>query len=143
MRALTVFAAAVLGSRLLAQSPVVSRPPVFDVHFHASFTKATVESGMQSLDSLNVTHAVYIGSFDQLASLPDAKGRTLIPGLMFPCDGGRMPNAGVQCFPNGVNAFPDTAWMRREVKAGHIRVFGEIGAQYLGIAPNDPRLEPY
>ncbi|MEP7002344.1 MAG: amidohydrolase family protein, partial [bacterium] len=30
-----------------------------------------------------------------------------------------------------------------QVKAHRIQMFGEIGAQYLGIAPNDVRLEPY
>jgi uncharacterized protein len=84
---------------------------------------------------------MYIGSFDQLSALPDT-GR-LIPGLMFPCEGGRMPNAGVQCFPNGTQAFPEIGWLREQVKLGRIRVFGEIGAQYLGISPNDARLEPY
>ena len=143
MRLLVYLAAALTGSRLVAQVRAESRPPVFDVHFHASFTKPTIDAGTQSLDSLNATHVVYIGSFDQLSSAPDTRGRTLIPALMFPCEGGRMPNAGVQCFPNGTNAFPDTAWLRREVKAGRIGMFGEIGAQYLGIAPNDPRLEPY
>lgn len=96
-----------------------------------------------ALDSLRVEHAMYIGSFDQLSALPDTSTNRLIPGLMFPCDGGRMPNAGVQCFPQGKQPFPDVAWLRDQVKRGRIRVFGEIGAQYLGIAPNDPRLEPY
>jgi len=142
MRLLRLIALAISAPALSAQPP--SRgAPVFDVHLHASFTKETIDAAMRSLDSLNVTHAVYIGSFDQLSSLPDAKGRDLIPALVFPCERGRMPNAGVQCFPNGENAFPDTAWLRREVNAGHIKMFGEIGAQYLGIPPNDPRLDSY
>ena len=33
--------------------------------------------------------------------------------------------------------------MREEIKAGRIKALGEITAQYLGIAPNDVRLEPY
>src|SRR6185436_12156124 len=97
---------------------------------------------LKAMDSLNVTHAMYIGSFDQLSALPDSSGR-LIPGLFFPCAGGRMPNAGAQCFPNGTNDFPDLSWLRAQVTAGRIRVFGEFGPQYLGIPPNDPRLEPY
>ena len=143
MRIRMIVAIAVNASAVLAQSSIPPRAPVFDVHFHAPFTKESIDAALRSFDSLDVTHAAYIGSFDQLTALPNASGRELIPALMFPCERGRMPNAGVQCFPNGENAFPDTAWIRREAKAGRIRMFGEIGAQYLGIAPNDPRLEPY
>jgi hypothetical protein len=144
MKRLLVLAAtsALAGANTTFGQATAGRAPVFDVHLHASFTPPTVRAGLASLDSLNVTHAMYIGSFDQLSVLPDTSGR-LIPGLMFPCEGGRMPNAGVQCFPNGTNAFPDTGWLRAQVNAGRIRVFGELGSQYLGIAPNDPRLEPY
>jgi predicted TIM-barrel fold metal-dependent hydrolase len=38
-------------------------------------------------------------------------------------------------------AAPDE--LRRELKAKRLAGIGEIGAQLLGIAPNDPRLEPY
>lgn len=36
----------------------------------------------------------------------------------------------------------DLDFLRREHKAGRLEVIGEIGVQYKGIAPNDPRLEP-
>jgi hypothetical protein len=33
-------------------------------------------------------------------------------------------------------------FLRKEHAAGRLHVLGEIGAQYEGIAPNDPRMEP-
>lgn len=136
-----VLALFVTVSSAAAQMPARTRLPVFDVHLHAPFTLDNLRATIANMDSLNVTHAMFIGSFDQLSAVTDTV--RLIPGLMFPCTGGRMPNAGVQCFPNGAHDFPDLAWLRAQVKARRIRVFGELGPQYLGIAPNDPRLEPY
>jgi uncharacterized protein len=127
---------------LFAASRAMSQSPVIDVHLHSPFTKTNVEAMRRAMDSLNVAHAVFIGSFDQLQSPLDSTPGRLLPALMFPCAGGRMPNAGVRCFPPDGD-FPPIEWLRAEVKAGRIRVFGEIGAQYLGIAPDDPRLEPY
>jgi predicted TIM-barrel fold metal-dependent hydrolase len=66
----------------------------------------------------------------------------MIPALLFPCEGGKAPNFGRRCFP-GEGNFPDTAWLRTEIKAGRVKALGEITAQYLGMAPNDPSLEPY
>ncbi|MEO8619561.1 MAG: amidohydrolase family protein [bacterium] len=132
-----------IGRCLGAQTSAAAHRPVFDVHQHAVFTPAGTDAMMASMDSLNVRHAVYIGSFEQLSALPDTTSRHLIPALMFPCDGGRMPNAGVTCFPGAGTDFPDVQWLRQQVKAHRIEMFGEIGAQYLGIAPNDARLEPY
>ncbi|MES2305735.1 MAG: amidohydrolase family protein [Gemmatimonadota bacterium] len=129
---------------LVAQgSPAAPRGPVFDVHNHATFTPANVKAMMAAMDSLNVQHAIYIGAFDQIAALPDTTRDRLIPALPFPCDGGKMMNAGVQCFPADTAMLPDLGWLRSQVTQGRVRVFGELGAQYLGIAPNDPRLEPY
>jgi uncharacterized protein len=137
---LTLVLAVVTSASLGAQA---APRPVFDVHLHASFTADATRAMLASMDSLNVDHAVYIGSADQLAALPNLAAGRLIPGLMFPCAGGRMPNAGVACFGADTSTFPDLAWLRREVTSGRVKFFGEIGAQYLGIAPNDPRLEPY
>jgi predicted TIM-barrel fold metal-dependent hydrolase len=36
----------------------------------------------------------------------------------------------------------DVAFLRNESKAGRLEMIGEVGQQYLGIAPNDPRMEP-
>ena len=36
----------------------------------------------------------------------------------------------------------DLDFLRKEIKAGRIDAIGEVDPQYLGIAPNDPRLEP-
>ena len=36
----------------------------------------------------------------------------------------------------------DLAHLRREHTAGRVQVIGEVGAQYEGIPPNDPRMEP-
>lgn len=38
---------------------------------------------------------------------------------------------------------PDLAFLRAEHAAGRLEALGEIAVQYQGMAPNDPRLEPY
>lgn len=66
----------------------------------------------------------------------------LVPGLTFPCRAAQHAFTARQCFP-GNDDYPDLAWLRREVKASRIRAFGEVSLQYLGMAPDDPRMEPY
>jgi len=43
----------------------------------------------------------------------------------------------------GDGKLPSIAQLRTLHAAGRLQVMGEIDAQYAGIAPNDPRLEPY
>lgn len=38
---------------------------------------------------------------------------------------------------------PDPTELRAAIKAGRVRVIGEVGAQYLGLRPDDPTLLPY
>ncbi len=45
--------------------------------------------------------------------------------------------------PDLKQPYPDPDMLENEIKAGRIKVMGEIGAQYDGVPPNDPRLEPY
>ncbi|MGB2908363.1 MAG: amidohydrolase family protein, partial [Candidatus Aminicenantaceae bacterium] len=41
------------------------------------------------------------------------------------------------------NPLPDLATLRADILAGHVQVLGELVLQHMGMAPNDPRLEPY
>jgi hypothetical protein len=39
--------------------------------------------------------------------------------------------------------WPDIEELRQQFESGQLQIMGEITAQYAGVAPNDPRLEPY
>jgi len=123
--------------------------PVIDVHFHAPLEPGSVESFapefnryLAAMDSLNVRMAVVNGVPDVLYDWEARAPKRLIPALLFPCENGIATNWGRPCFANG-KEFPDIDWLRSEVKAGRIKALGEITAQYMGIAPDDSRLEPY
>ncbi len=132
-----------------AQPP--PRVPVIDVHWHASLAPGDLQTPqadadrhrtMSRLDALNVRYIVVNGVPDALAVWREAFPSRVIPSLLFPCEGGKAPNGGRPCFPGGAE-FPDIDWLRSEIKSGRIKALGEITAQYLGIAPNDARLEPF
>ncbi len=130
----------VLGSSWLAPLAAQGDWPVIDMHLHVP-ANANAAAMRATLDSMNVHHAVLIGGADQLRAWGDTTGRAL-PSLTFPCEDGLVPNAGYHCLSDG-GTWPDTGWLRREVQAGHIRMFGELTGQYFGVAPDDPRMEPY
>ena len=115
------------------------RPPVIDVHTHILSDK-----GPAVMDSLNVRYWVattHVAGLRGWASLNTMANRHL-PALGFPCPGGRGVIAGEPCFDVSTD-FPDVAWLRGEVRAGRIKAFGEVLSQFMGIAPADPRMEPY
>ncbi len=118
-----------------------SRPPVFDVHMHTLSTPSAETAMRAMMDSLNVSRAMMIGTPVELARQARDSSRFL-RGLAFPCEQGRLQNSGQPCFANGAE-FPDTAWLRAATRAGEVQVFGEIGAQYMGVMPNDPRMMPF
>ena len=53
------------------------------------------------------------------------------------------PDRIIPAIAFGVGDAPSIQALRDLHKAGKLAVLGEIGAQYEGIAPNDPRLDPY
>jgi hypothetical protein len=124
----------------LSSQPSVQPPPVIDMHVHSTNTSLR-ELGR--LDALNVRY-MFVSSLElDLINWATAVDKTrYLPALIFPCDAGRAPITGRPCFSGGTD-FPDKSWVRELLKTGQIRGFGELSPQYLGIAPNDPRLEPY
>lgn len=122
---------------------------VIDVHMHTPPAASRdewhgakgVAAWQKAMSDLNVRHAVLIGTPSQWEGGDHADPR-FIPSLTFPCESGKMPNAGFQCFADG-SAFPPVDQLRRWVAEGRVKALGELNAQYLGIAADDPRLEPY
>lgn len=115
--------------------------PVADVHFHYLGAAATASS-LRSMDSLGVTLAVVMGTPAQLNELHDDARIRFVRSLTLPCFGGRMPNAGVQCYADGAE-WPSVDSVRAMVTSKRVHMLGEINAQYGGVRVDDARLDPY
>lgn len=116
-----------------------SRPPVIDMHVHST---TTTPADLARLASLNVRYLFLAGLQSDLAVWSTVAPARYLPALIFPCAGGRAPITGRPCFDT-TSELPDMEWLRRELRTGRIRGFGELEAQYLGMSPDDERLEPY
>jgi uncharacterized protein len=125
------------------------RGPIIDVHMHAHaadrFGKAGIpnpvtnkpsaattnetllQAAMAAMDRYNIVK-VYASSRGDSVERWRVAGRGRIVG-------------GAQ-IDQGIPA-PDIDQLRRDIRSGRIGILGEIGAQYLGLLPTDPSLEPY
>ena len=123
-------------------------PPIIDVHLHAyhqdarwarkvpnprtghPMTATTEQAHMQAtlaeMKKYNIVKAVV--SSDYQAVL---RWRTAAPEQIIASYGFDDPSQ------------PDIAFLRSEHAAGRLLALGELGLQYQGIAPNDPRMEQY
>jgi predicted TIM-barrel fold metal-dependent hydrolase len=140
---LTVFASAAP-----AQKNEQNRPPIIDVHVHAyakderwtskvpdpvtgqPITATTEQAHMQAtlaeMKKYNIVKAVVSNDYQAVLRWKAASPDHIIASYGFD-----DPSSA------------DLAFLRREHTAGRLMALGEIGAQYKGIAPNDPKMEPY
>lgn len=150
MKKLPSVLAAVLA--LSATEAVAQRSPVIDVHLH-SYTEvppgmraewadrsdartltapASAEEHMRAtlaeMDRYNVVLAVVSGPEASLRVWHEAAPGRFIGGAFLGDDG--LPEHSVDS-------------LRALVAEGTVGVLGELGLQYAGIAPDDPRLNPY
>jgi Amidohydrolase len=124
-----------------AAQPGTPRPPVIDMHVHGDATSPLASAAQ--MNALNIRYLFLSSSAADLRLWADAGNPSrYLPALQFPCPGGVNPITGRACF-NTTTEFPDVAWVRDELRAGRIRAFGELVPEYLGMAPNDPRLDAY
>ncbi|MGK7389517.1 MAG: amidohydrolase family protein [Candidatus Cyclobacteriaceae bacterium M2_1C_046] len=120
-------------------------PRVIDMHQHAPLGPGEIRSPQNLLnvmDSLNVEFSVLTGTPDYLEAWTNKSSDRFVPSLLLPCENGKAPNGGRECFQND-RTFPDLSWLRGEIEKGNIKMLGEIVTQYLGLFPNDQKLEPY
>lgn len=116
-------------------------PPVIDVHVHS--TNTTPQVSLERMKNLNIRFLVVSALEADLPKWSETLGTDqFLPGIVFPCDHGRAPITGRQCFADD-SEFPDLRWLRSELQSGRIRALGELEPEYLGLSPADPRLEPY
>ena len=135
----SVIVIGLLGSAVAGQAP--ARPPVIDVHVHSTNT-----SPQQAIERMKLLNIRFLVVSTLVSDLPQWAGALdvaqYLPGLVFPCDGGRAPITGRACFDSATE-LPEVTWLTGELKAGRIKAFSELSPQYLGMSPADPRMEPY
>jgi len=117
--------------------------PIIDMHFHGASTfnereVAPIAPWLEAFDEWGVELAVLTSFPHQLEVWAPADPDRLIPSLWFPC----MRQFVAICFPGDAD-LPDVEWVRSELEAGRLRMIGEVGTQLLGLAPDDPALDPY
>jgi predicted TIM-barrel fold metal-dependent hydrolase len=134
------------------QATDAPRSPIIDMHMHATpleafpsewgtppfrnpatgelaaaTNEAIMAASVRAMTRFNIVKAVVSGPLADVhrwqAAAPDRVigGVWLAPGV----------------------ALPDLEILRREFESGRVSVLGELGLSYLGLTPNDPRLEPY
>jgi len=126
---------------MAAAQPDPAHPPVIDMHVHS--TNTSPQQALARMKALNIRY-LFVSSLtaDLSAWAAQLDATAFVPALVLPCDAGRAPITGRPCW-EGTESFPNTTWLRGELQAGRVKALGEISPQYLGIAPDDPRLEPY
>jgi uncharacterized protein len=132
----------------LAQKPESTRPPIVDVHVHlyakddrwtyrvpnpvtgqpmtATTEEAHRQATLAEMKKHNVVKAVASNHYEAVLRAKAA-----------------APDKIVVSYAFDDPSLPDLNFLRDEHAAGRLSALGEIGAQYQGIAPNDPKLEPY
>jgi predicted TIM-barrel fold metal-dependent hydrolase len=133
----------------LAQTEQSTPPLIIDMHMHAyaadRFGKAGIpnpvtgkpsaavtntallDASLAAMKRYNIVKAVASGALDSVA-----RWKTAAPDRFI---GGAQIDVGIPA--------PDLNRLRTELQNGGLGFMGEIGAQYLGLAPTDPTLELY
>jgi predicted TIM-barrel fold metal-dependent hydrolase len=103
----------------------LKHPPCADPVWSPVTDEALLRETLEAMDRLNIV-GVVSGPAERVAAWRKARPDRLIPGLSFQLEPEANPAA-----------------LRALHAAGELAVLGEVTTQYAGIAPDDPRLEPY
>lgn len=125
------------------------RLPIIDMHMHAHPANRFGKAGLSNpitgrpsastnddallraaLEAMDRHHIVTAFASSYLDSVE--RWRVAAPERIV---GGAQIDAGIP--------MPDVTRLRRDFAAGRLGFMGEVGAQYLGLSPSDPVLEPY
>jgi predicted TIM-barrel fold metal-dependent hydrolase len=130
------------------------RPPIIDMHLHADLPPIPIDPGAASIcrpEPCAGEGKATANPAETLAKTLEAMDRHNIVKAFL---SGRDPETvqrWVEAAPGRFIAAPfilepgkpEPAVLRERLEAGQLGGIGEIAAQLAGVAPNDPRLEPY
>jgi predicted TIM-barrel fold metal-dependent hydrolase len=102
-------------------NPVTRKPSV------ATSAAAIRQESLAALKRYNIVKAVTSGAPASVAAWREAAPDVIIPGV----------------YVETQESLPDLAMLRADIQAGRLKVLGELGLQYMGLSPADPKLEPY
>ena len=131
--------------------------PIIDIHMHAfqwnkygdppppnlitgkrptaRSNNEAIESYIAEMDRYNIVLAVGSGQLEMVKEMKAHVLNRFIGGIEFPK------------YTSPVNKrmekWPSLNELRILYESGQLKIMGEITAQYAGVAPNDPKLEPY
>ncbi len=130
------------------------RPPIIDMHMHADLPPYDVPAGAPALCRPEPCR----GEGQATANPAQTREKTLEAMERYNIVKGFLSGVDLEIVQEWVKAAPGRfiaspfilqvgrphlEILRREYAAGRLRGMGEIAAQLVGVAPNDPALEPY
>lgn len=129
--------------------PAADQPtatPIIDVHFHAAWPDgddaAELSQALGQMDANGIVLALlFANEPDDIAHWGEAAPGRFLVGPAFPCVV-RNAAGSSSCEWDGAG-WPDIAWLRERYERGDFQIMGEMLFVYAGVAPDDPRMEPY
>ena len=131
--------------------------PIIDIHMHsfqwdvyghppppnlitgkrpaARSNTEVIKAYIAEMDRHNIVLAVGSGELEMVKKMKAQVPNRFIGGIEFP-----KYTAPVN---KRMEKWPSLNELRRLYESGELKIMGEITAQYAGVAPNDPKLEPY
>ena len=121
----------------------VAAPPLIDVHRHAAWPQS--DAAVVKRDQLQTMRREGVGLAVVSVTRKDDVARwqdsPVIVAVKVACPR-NLTEPRYRCFPED-EGWPDLRWLEGEIKSGRVRALHELGPNYYGISPANPRLAAY
>lgn len=115
------------------RNPLTGKPSL------ATNNEAIMAASLRAMNQFNIVKAVVSGPLDDVHRWQAAAPGRIIGGIW-----GAPGSAFLELAHSAPGVvFPDIETLRKEFQSGRVAVLGELLLPYVGLTPNDPKLEPY
>jgi predicted TIM-barrel fold metal-dependent hydrolase len=110
-----------------AWDAAMKKPSCADPVWSPKDDEGVLRETLAAMDRLGIVRGLLSGTPERMKAWRAAAPERFIPGMYFQLD----------------QAPPTPAQLRKAHADGDLAAFGEVTNQYAGVAPDDPRMEPY